>query len=467
MESDQPPSHIAGLIFSLPLQEIPFELAPFLTGAVVLVVLLFLSALFSGSEVALFSLAPTEREQLVKNTDRASKRVVKLLEKPRVLLVTILILNTFVNVGAAILAAIMTHDFALAMSWNPTLTILGEVVALTFVLLVVSEISPKLLATRYAINFSRRVSWLLITLHRILYPVSALIARFMNSFHNRFKPSNGRLPISGEDLKTMAEIGEAHGTIEEEERELIHSIVEFGNTSVREIMISRLDVVALPAGATISEAIEIIRTSGHSRLPLYVEHLDNILGIVYAKDLLRYMTTHDEEDHIDWTSLARPPIFVPLGKKLDDLLRDFQDRKTHLALVVDEYGGTEGLVTLEDVLEEIVGEIRDEHDETERDPFEKLEENVYRFDARIDLDELNEIAGTHLQTDDFDFETLGGLIFHLAGEIPATGDSFRHHNLQINVERVESHRIVSVIVEVDPEDELKSVDRNRTDKNAS
>ena len=140
MESDQPPSHIAGLIFSLPLQEIPFELAPFLTGAIVLVVLLFLSALFSGSEVALFSLAPTDREQLLKSTDRASKRVVKLLEKPRVLLVTILILNTFVNVGAAILAAIMTHDLALAMSWNPTLNILGEVVALTFVLLVVSEI---------------------------------------------------------------------------------------------------------------------------------------------------------------------------------------------------------------------------------------------------------------------------------------------------------------------------------------
>ena len=329
MESDQPPSHIAGLIFSLSVQEVSLELAPFLMGATVLLVLLFLSALFSGSEVALFSLTPTEREQLSGNSDRSSRRVVRLLENPRALFVTILILNTFVNVGAAILAAIMTHDLALAMSWSPTLTILGEVVALTFVLLVVSEISPKLLATRHSINFSRRVSWLLITLHRILYPVSSLIARSMNAFHHRFKSTNRRLPISGEDLKTMAEIGEAHGSIEEEERELIHSIVEFGSTSVREIMISRLDVVALPAGATIAEAVDITKTTGHSRLPLYVEHLDYILGIVYAKDLLRYMTSHSKEGHIDWTSLARPPIFVPLGKKLDDLLRDFQHRKTH------------------------------------------------------------------------------------------------------------------------------------------
>ncbi|GMQ82595.1 MAG: gliding motility-associated protein GldE [Rhodothermia bacterium] len=463
MESDQPPSHIAGLISSLSVQEVSLELAPFLIGATVLLVLLFLSALFSGSEVALLSLTPTEREQLGDDSDRSSRRVVRLLENPRALLVTILILNTFVNVGAAILAAILTRDLALAMSWSPTLTILGEVVALTFVLLVVSEISPKLLATRHSVIFSRRVSWLLITLHRFLYPVSSIIARSMNAFHHRFKSTNGRLPISGEDLKTMAEIGEAHGTIEEEERELIHSIVEFGSTSVREIMISRLDVVALPAGASIAEAIDVIKTTGHSRLPLYVEHLDNILGVVYAKDLLRYMTSHNKEGHIDWTNLARPPIFVPLGKKLDDLLRDFQDRKTHLALVVDEYGGTAGLVTLEDVLEEIVGEIRDEHDETERDPFEKLDENVYRFDARIDLDELNEVAGTHLQTDDFDFETLGGLIFHLAGKIPATGDSFKHRNLRIDVERVESHRIVDVLITVDPADELESVDINTPD----
>lgn len=457
MESDQPPSHIAGLILLLPAQEVALEFAPLITGGVILVVLLLLSALFSGSEVALFSLSMAEKEELALDQDRASKRVVKLLEWPRRVLVSILILNTFVNVGAAILAAIITHDVAQALGWSPTITILGEVVVLTFVLLVVSEITPKLLATQHAVRFAKRVSWLLITLHRILLPISALLARAMTAFHNRFKTTNGRMAISGEDLKTMAEIGEAHGTIEEDERELIHSIVEFGSTSVREIMISRLDVVALPAGATIPEAVEIIRTSGHSRLPLYIEHLDNILGVVYAKDLLRYMTSHKDDGHIDWTSLARPPMFVPLGKKLDNLLTDFQTQKTHIAIVVDEYGGTAGLVTLEDVLEEVVGEIRDEHDESEQDPYEILQENIYRFDARIDLDELNEIAGTNLQTEDFDFETLGGLVFHLAGEIPQAGDSFSHRNLTIDVEEVENQRIGSVVVTVRPIDETESV----------
>ena len=430
-------------------------MVPVITGLGVLVVLLMLSAVFSGSEVAIFSLESAEKESLAEKKDRASKRVLKLLERPRALLISILILNTLVNVGAAILAAVLTQDVAEAMNWSPTLTVLGEVITLTFVLLVVSEITPKLIAARHAVKYSRRISWILLLLHRLLYPVSALLANMMSAFHERFRPTNGKFAISGEDLKTMAEIGEAHGSIEEEERELIHSIVEFGNTNVREIMISRLDVVALPAGATIPEAIQIIRDSGHSRLPLYVEHLDNILGIVYAKDLLRYMTRHEDNEHLDWTSLARPTMFVPLGKKLDDLLRDFQSRKTHIALVVDEYGGTAGLVTLEDVLEEIVGEIRDEHDESERDLFEAIEPNRFRFDARIDLDEMNEIAGTNLQTEDFYFETLGGLIFHLAGDIPAAGDEFDYRNLRIKVESVDGHRIVNVLVSIEPDDDAR------------
>lgn len=435
-----------GLLLLFPLQDASLDAGVLVGSGVVLLILLLLSAVFSGSEVALFSLNTAAREQLQNKNDRASKRVLKLLERPRTLLVSILILNTVVNVAAAILAAIITHDLATGLSWHPALTVFSEVIALTFLLLVVSEITPKLIATRYSMAFSRHVSGPLLLLHRMLTPLSSLLARSMDAFHGRFKTVSGR--ISGEDLKIMAEIGEAHGTIEEDERELIHSIVEFGDTAVREIMISRLDVIALPAGATVTEAVEIIRRSGHSRLPLYMEHLDNILGIVYAKDLLRYMTLHRDEERIDWTRLARPPMFVPLGKKLDDLLRDFQSKKTHIALVVDEYGGTAGVVTLEDVLEEIVGEIRDEHDEDEEDPFEQLGPRQYRFDAKIDLDELNEVAGANLDTENFDFETLGGLIFHLAGEIPKKGDRFQHEQLDITVERVENHRIVDVLVSV-------------------
>jgi gliding motility-associated protein GldE len=430
-------------------QAVEVDPVTFVLGGAVLLLLLLVSALVSGSEVALFSIDATTREHLATAGDRASRRVIRLLERPRALLVSILILNTVVNVGAAVLAAVLTHRLAAVYGWSEALTFVGEVIALTFVLLVVSEITPKLLASRNAVGFARRVSLPLSIAHRPLFPLSAAIARRMQAFHGRFAASSTRL--SGEDVKAMAEIGEAHGSLEEEERELIHSIVEFGETTVREIMISRLDIVAIPAGATLSDAVATIRKSGHSRMPLYVEHLDNILGVVYAKDLLRYMVSHAREEHIDWTRITRPPMFVPLGKKLDDLLRDFQSRKTHIAIVVDEYGGTAGLVTLENVLEEIVGDIRDEHDEFEEALFEKLDDERYRFDARIDLDELNELLGTDIDTEEFDFETLGGLIFHLTGAIPSVGEEVSYGDLHMTVETVLHHRIGRVLLERRPD----------------
>lgn len=411
-------------------------------GLIVIAWLLVFSALFSGSEVALFSLDSRAREKLAQDQSSAASRVLHLLETPRSVLVTILILNTLVNVGAAILAALLTHSVAQTNGWNPWVTVLVEVIVLTFVLLVVSEITPKLLANRKPAAFAKRISGLLLVLHKILYPLSIVLARTMKSFNARFHDTAER--ISAEDLKTMAEIGEAHGHLEETERELIHSIVEFGETSVREVMVSRLDVVALPADSSVSDAISLIRQSGRSRIPLYVGHLDNILGIIYAKDVLRLVTEHPDHDTVDWTRVARPAVFVPLFKKLDDLLADFQTRKTHIAMVVDEYGGTAGLVTLEDVLEEIVGDIRDEQDETEFDQFERLSDTEFMFDARIDLDEINDIAGITMDTHQFDFETLGGLMFHLAGEIPNPGDTYQHDQLEFTVEEVENNRVVRV-----------------------
>lgn len=427
----------------------PIDQGAFLVGIVVLLLLLFASALFSGSEVALFSLNEQARSNLAARNDRASRRVLRLLEEPRQLLVTILILNTSVNVAAAILSALLTGVVAEAQQWNPALTVVLEVVVLTFVLLVLSEISPKLIATRNAVAFSRRVSGLILVLHRVLFPISNLLARSTQALHRRLKPNLHRR-ISTEDLKAMADVGEANGTLEEAERELIYSIVEFGETTVREIMVSRLDMVALPVTASLGEAFELIRESGHSRLPLYIDHLDNILGVVYAKDLLPYLRQKDETEQVDWTRIARPAIFVPLGKKLDDLLKDFQTRKTHIAVVVDEYGGTAGLVTLEDVLEEIVGDIRDEHDEDEEELYQQLDPHTYRFDARINLDDLNDVLHLDLDTEAYDFETLGGLVFHLTGAIPKPGETMTFENLHLQVETVENHRIGSVLVRVQP-----------------
>lgn len=427
-----------------------FALDPTTIGFLVAFVLLLLaSAVFSGSEVALFSLDGATRESLAEATDRASRRVLTLLERPRQILITILLLNTLVNVTAAILAALMTERVAEGMELSQTVVLIIEVVVLTFVLLVVSEITPKLIATQHAVAFSKFVSGPLLVLHRFFYPLSSMLASSMRGIQQRLRTASTQR-FSTDDLKAMAAIGQAHGTLEDEERELINSIVEFGDTSVREIMVSRLDMVALPVAATLPEALDIIRTHGHSRLPMYVDHLDSILGVVYAKDLLPYLKNGTSPARVDWSRLMRPPMFVPQGRKLDDLLKDFQRKKTHLAIVVDEYGGTAGMVTLEDVLEEIVGDIRDEHDEPEDELYRQVDDHVYHVDARIDLDDLNELLNIDIDTESFDFETLGGLIFHITGEIPSEGDEVSYPPLELHVQSVENNRIGVVQVTVEP-----------------
>ncbi len=422
----------------------------------VFVVLLGCSAVFSGSEVALFSLDWTARERLSEAKDRASSNVLRLLEHPREILITILILNTGVNVAAAIIAAVVTKQVAVASGWSPVITVVGEVIVLAFVILVVSEITPKLLARRNSVSFARIVSWLLLPLHRVLYPVSRFLAGMMKTFHGRFQPSRR---LSGDDVKAMAEIGEEHGTLEEEERALIHSIVEFGETTVREVMVSRLDIIAIEVSTSLEDALNLIRDSGHSRLPLYVDHLDNILGIIHAKDLLAYISPNGQgKTEIHWTDILRKALFVPTAKRLDDLLNEFQARKTHIAIAVDEYGGTAGLVTLEDVLEEIVGDIRDEYDETEETLYEKIGERTYRCDARLDLDELNELLGLHLDTESFAYETLGGLILDISGTIPSGGEELYYQNLKIVVHEVDNRRIRLADVTVLDEDEISTAD---------
>ena len=409
-------------------------------AVVAFILLLAASAVVSGSEVALFSLSSTVKENLAATSDRASNRVLALLAKPQRLLITILLLNTCVNVAAAVLAAFITEDVASALGFGRSVVSVLEVVALTFVLLVVSEITPKLIASRYAVTYSRLVSAPLRAVYWIVSPVVTILAAWMHRTQ-RWMPTVLPEVLSSEDLKVMAEIGAEHGSLGTDEREWIHSIVDFGATPVRAIMINRLDITALPITATLPEALDLIRRSGHSRLPLYADHLDNIRGVIYAKDLLPFLHADGKKQQVDWMSLKRPPMFVPQGKKLDDLLSDFQRKKTHLAIVVDEYGGTAGIVTLEDVLEEVVGDIRDEHDEEEETWWEQLDNGDWRFDARIDLDDLSDLLELNLNTEEFDFETLGGLVFHLTGDIPSVGDTLDHQRLHMKVEAVENNRI--------------------------
>ena len=416
----------------------------------VFVALLVLSGLFSGSEVALFSITPGEREGLGEAGTPAAGRVERLLDRPRRLLVAVLLLNTVVNVGAAILSTQLMLAAAAAYGWSEPVALAANVVGLTFVLLVVSEVAPKLIASRRPVAFAEAVSGFLTPLVRAVAPLADLLARMATSLQGRYRTEAE--PLSSADIKTMADVGEAQGSLEEEERALIHSIVEFGETTVREVMVSRVDVTSLSADASLGEALAMIRESGHSRFPLYRDHLDSVLGVVYAKDLLPHIDGDAEGAAApDWAALARRPLFVPPAKPLDDMLTDFQRTNTHMAIVVDEYGGTAGLVTLEDLLEEVVGEIRDELDSPEDDTLvHPVEPGVFRAEGRVDLDDLAEVVGVDLDTAAFDFETLGGLILHLVGDIPRPGAEVDYERLRLQVTAVEDNRIGEVRVEVLP-----------------
>lgn len=419
------------------------------TEIIVFLLLLLASAVISGSEVALFSLSATDRETLATLGDHRSLRVLTLLERPRQLLVTILLLNTLINVSAAILAALVTKDIAASLDLSIEVVFIVEVVVLTLTLLIVSEITPKLIASRYSITYSRGVAGALAIISRPLYPVTFLLTRMSTSVQGVYSSWGDHEDIdmlSSDDLRVMAEIGKDHGSLEEDEHGWIQSLLDLGETTVQTIMVNRLDISAISVTASLEEALDLIRDCGHSRLPLYSDHLDNIQGIVYAKDLLPFINKPDSE--ADWNQIIRPPIFVPLGRKLDDLLQDFQHRKTHLAIVVDEYGGTAGLVTLDDILEEVVGEIEDEHDEARDTLIMPLGEREYRVDARITLTDLNDALDISLPTDTYAFETLGGLIFHLAGDIPEPGFATTHDLLDLSVEEVENNRIRLVYIRV-------------------
>jgi putative hemolysin len=427
-----------------------------------LLVLLLASAIFSGSEVALFSLGPVARSKMGQNADQTSAHILSMLRKPRILLLTILILNTLVKAGVVAWSAFMVAGLAESLAWSPVRALMVEMAFLVVMVILVSVVLPKWLAFRHTASFSRRAASLLFPLYKALLPVTARLVHRLDRTKHGNHLSSAETPA--EPVIAHAGYTEAEDSPQSDEQDLIDSIVEFGETTVREIMVSRLDIVALPVSAALPEALNLIRRSGHSRLPLYEDHLDNILGIVYAKDLLPYLTPQNGSalpEHVDWTRIARPPMFVPYGRKLDDLLRDFQSQKMHLAFIIDEYGGTAGLVTLEDVLEEIVGDIRDEHDDREGALCEQIGDNTYRVDARMNLDDLNDVLDTEIDTEDFDFETLGGLIFHVAGSIPTVGLEIDYPPFHLRVETMDSHRIGYVILSLHSTPKAVFVDAER------
>ncbi|MGF1671883.1 MAG: hemolysin family protein [Balneolaceae bacterium] len=424
----------------------PIDPATLSIEILVMILGLIFSAVYSGSEVAFFSLTnQLDKLQKEKAFARPDARIVKMMDKPIRLLATILIGNTFANVISSVLAAVITGKIAAAYGYSEVVVYTIEIIVLTFMILILSEITPKVIAINNPIKISRKLSGFIYLNFLLLTPLSKFIAESTMSLERWLPKQSSRM--TAQDLKTMAEVSEKQGSIRGDEREIIENVIEFGNISVREIMTSRVNIVAVSIDSTLSEVITLIRKKQISRMPLYENDLDNIRGVIYAKDVLPYINSDLDKTSVNWQTIARKALFIPSTKKLDDLLRDFQHEKTHIAIVVDEYGGTEGLVTLDDILEEIVGDISDEYDESEEKLYTRFKSGVYVFDAKIDLDDLDDILGTNITTPDDEFETLGGLVYHLTERLPNVGERLTYKGLELTVHNVENNRVKKLRVQ--------------------
>ncbi len=404
------------------------------------------SAVFSGSEVAFFSLS-SRLEELTNATlsHKVDSLILKMLEKPRRLLATILIGNTFANIVSSVMAAVITGSLISYFGLSKLIVFTVEIVVLTFMILIISEITPKIIAINNPLTVSRRWGLFIYVLFVIMKPFTKILAESAIVLERYLpKPSS---KMTQEDIKTMAEVSEQEGSIKEDEREIIENVIEFGSITVREIMTSRVNIVSVSMEDSLADVLNVIQEKALSRMPLYENDLDNIIGVIYAKDILPFLNSEDASPSFNWKSISRKPLFIPATKKLDDLLRDFQQEKTHIAIVVDEYGGTEGIVTMDDILEEIVGDITDESSDDEQ-LYTQLRSGIYIFDAKIDLDDMEDILSCELTTEDDEFETLGGLIYHLTESLPTVGERVEYKALELTVHSVQNNRIKKVRVKV-------------------
>ncbi|MDG1656551.1 MAG: gliding motility-associated protein GldE [Schleiferiaceae bacterium] len=413
---------------------------------VVLIALLLLSALISGSEVAFFSLGAGELEEL---EDESTKHnhIRELLSQPEELLGTILISNNFVNVGIVILSTYLLNTFFSPELWSPLLTFIIEILAITGVLLLFGEILPKVYANTARLNFARSVVPFIFRLHKILKPLSKRLSKTINRIN-----IEGRGPsLSVDDLEQALELtNDEHST--EDEQRILKGIVRFGSTTVKEVMTPRTSVIAIDIKAPFHDTLAHIVDKGYSRIPVYEDQLDQIKGLLYVKDLLPYV---DASDNFGWQDLIRTPFFVPESKKIDDLLKEFQQRRIHLAIVVDEFGGTSGVISLEDVIEEIVGEISDEFDDDDL-VYSKLDDHNYVFEAQtplIDFCRVLDLPKDIFESVDGESDSLAGLVLELAGKFLEKNEEITYEAFTFKVESVDQRKLIRIKVTINPNHE--------------
>jgi gliding motility-associated protein GldE len=430
----------------------PFTIGTLISALVLLILLLF-SALISGSEVAYFSLNPSEKDELSNTESKEHDRVNLLLTYPKKLLATILISNNFINVAIIILSTFTINnsfDFSNLPLW---FAFIIEVAGITFVLLLFGEVIPKVYATKHALILAKTMSGPITFLKTIFKPVSSLLIYSTGIIDKKVKKKG--LDVSVEELSEALDLTEDIPDNKDEHR-ILKGIVKFGETSVKQVMKSRVDVISIENDTHFNEVIEIILECGHSRIPVYKESFDQIVGLLYIKDLIPHIQA---ADNFDWIKLVRDPFFVPENKKLDDLLDEFQEMKIHLAIVVDEYGGTSGIITLEDVLEEIVGEISDEFD-TDDIVYSKLDNNTYIFEGKTGLNDLFKIIDLEDESifDEVrnEADTLAGLIIGIAGKIPLKHDKITHKHFSFIIEAADKRRVKRVKILIgETEDETE------------
>jgi CBS domain containing-hemolysin-like protein len=424
---------------------------------IALPILLGLSAFFSASEVAFFSLKNTTITERA-TSDGAFAKIQTLLGTPKRLLATLLIGNTLANAALVITVTSFTEQWIKEQGHRfgeGTAPIaLGLVVCVVAVLILMfGEIAPKIFAAKHAEAIAKRTVRIVSFFQILLYPFTEATiqgSKFLESLMIELKLKvRGKKEFSDEEIQAIAELGIERANLEQTEKRLIDSVLDFREKPVRKIMTPRTDIIAIDVETSIQEAIDLIVKTKRSRLPLYEENLDHILGVIYAKDLVKYMHTRKKFDKEQWLKIARQPIFVPETQHLDDVLREFQKTRMHLAVVVDEYGGTAGIATLEDVIEEIVGELSPSP-KTEEPLHKTLRDGTLWFDASISLEEACEILGKPLEQfqpgDEQSYDTLGGFIMHFTGEIPDEKQRVRYTDLEFEIEKLDGNRILSVIV---------------------
>lgn len=409
-----------------------------------LILLLFFSALASGSEGALFSLSTKERDKIRKSKLKTDKRINSLLQHQKKLLATILIFNNLINISIVILFTLSFNHYY-RLSHSGFLSFLFEVIFITLILVVFGELLPKIYATRNSYRFSKFVALPVTFLNKIFHPFTYILIKSTQLIDERnISKHQG---ISADEIRHAIEItgDKSQGS---DEKTILKRIISFGNVSVKQIMTPRINVVAFEKNMDFDTLLVEIKQNKFSRVPVYDENPDNICGILYIKDLLPYL---DKNTRVNWHKLIRQPYFVPETKKIDDLLRDFQTKKVHMAVVVDEFGGFSGIATLEDVLEEIVGEISDEFDETAVIPIKKISENIYQVNASLSLSDL--VKTLNLPEDIFEnysgeVDTIGGLVVEILGSIPAIGNKVNIKNLEIIVSSADEKKVKEVTVKI-------------------